>query len=353
MLSLVDVVHAIEIDPVVVGLYVIAQKDQELKPQTPTIIVLPRVQKELMLRSIKQQYPLDVEIVGIDDVGSTLKWRLSELDVNRFAECQFIFIQAVSWENDLRNFDALLRIVEHLRAPDGCPWDREQTHESLGQYLLEETYEALEELDKGNIEEFSKELGDVLLQIVLHSQIGNEVHKFDISDVILAINEKLIRRHPHVFGDAQVETKEEVLANWEILKSQERGGASLMEGVPSSLPALSYGQRVQERASGIGFDWDHIQDVEIKIREELEEFINASSIKDQELEFGDILFTLVNLGRHLDFDVERSLRQANAKFVERFQLMEKLADETGVNLPNLAIEEKEEIWRKVKDLESR
>lgn len=353
MLSLDDLVHSLKVDPVAEGLYVMAEKDQELRPQTPTIFVLSRLQKEIVLQSIKQHYPLNTEIVGVDDAGATSKWNVLELDENKLEAYQYIFIRAISWEDDLRNFDALLRIVERLRAPDGCPWDREQTHESLGQYLLEETYEALEELDQGNLQEFSKELGDVLLQIVLHSQIANEVGRFSISDVILAINEKLLRRHPHVFGDAQAETTEEVVASWEVLKSRERGGASFMEGVPSSLPALAYGQRVQERASGIGFDWEHIQDVEAKIREEIDEFISASSIKDKEMEFGDILFTLVNLGRHLDFDAERSLRQANTKFVERFQLMEELAHKTDVNLTKLSIEDKEEIWRKAKRLQTR
>lgn len=352
MLSLGDLVHFLKIDPVVDGLYVMVEAEQELQPQTPTIIVLSPLKIDFLMQSIKQNYPLDSEVVGVEDTGSMSKWILSDLDEAMLGKCQYVFLEAVSWDKDLRKFDALRKIVKHLRAPDGCPWDREQTHESLGQYLLEETYEALEELDKGNIDEFSKELGDVLLQVVLHSEIASEVGKFNISDVILAINEKLLRRHPHVFGDVQVETKEEVLLNWEILKSQERGGASLMEGVPPSLPALAYGQRVQERASGIGFDWDHIEDVATKIREEIEEFINASSIKDQELEFGDILFTLVNLGRHLHFDVERSLRQANAKFVQRFQMMEKIAEETDMDFAKLSMEEKGQLWIKVKDLES-
>ena len=351
MLALGDLVHSLGIDPLVDGLYVLTKKEHELKPQTPTIIVLPQSNIDLILRSIKQHYPPGCEVLGVDDAGSMSKWMLSELDEAPLGKFRYIFLQAVSWENDLRNFDALRRIVKHLRAPDGCPWDREQTHESLGQYLLEETYEALEELDKGNIDEFSNELGDVLLQIVLHSEIASEVDRFNISDVILAINEKLVRRHPHVFGDMQLDKKEEVLANWEIQKTQERGGASLMEGVPPSLPALAYGQRVQERASGIGFDWEHIEDVETKIREEIEEFIKASSMKERELEFGDVLFTLVNLGRHLNFDVERSLRQANTKFVQRFQMMEKIAEEANLSFAHLSLDEKEQIWIKVKDLE--
>ena len=250
---------------------------------------------------------------------------------------------------DLESFDTFLAIVARLRGPDGCPWDREQTHSSIKGYLLQECHEALEAIDEGGAEKLADELGDLLLQVGLQAQIGADQGEFTIREVIRAINEKLIRRHPHVFGDVRASRPEEVEANWERLKQAERGkGTSALDGIPKSLPALATSQEVQGRAARLGFDWPDMRGVLDKVREELKEFESARSTEELEHELGDVLAAIVNVGRKLNIDTEGALRQANARFRERFSYMESAAAEQGRSLGDLPLERQEELWQEAK-----
>ncbi|MFQ5875917.1 MAG: nucleoside triphosphate pyrophosphohydrolase, partial [Dehalococcoidia bacterium] len=183
-------------------------------------------------------------------------------------------------------FDALTRIIAHLRSPDGCPWDREQTHQSIKGYLLEECYEALQALDEGDPRKLKEELGDILLQVLLHSQIAAEAGEFTLDDLIAGLAGKLVRRHPHVFGEGRASTAEEVEAHWETNKKEERGGGSVLDGVPRQMPALAYSQSIHRRAANAGFDWDELDDVLGKVREEIDEFREARSQEEREVEMG-------------------------------------------------------------------
>ena len=264
---------------------------------------------------------------------------------------------------DNRAFQTLVDIVARLRAPDGCPWDREQTHQSLTPFLIEETYEAVEEIDANSMPGLREELGDVLLQVMLHSEIASEAGDFTVDDVIEGLVNKLIRRHPHVFGDADARTAEEVAARWEVLKSEERHGASLMEGVPANLPALTYAQRAQGRAANVGFDWPNIDGVLAKVVEEATELAEATDAQTgedaaeahaaQEWEFGDLLFSLVNLARRMDIDAETALRHANRRFVSRFRHMEDTARERGEEFSGMSPEQMDGLWEEAKQSEGR
>lgn len=262
---------------------------------------------------------------------------------------------------DTREFQTLVNIVARLRAPDGCPWDREQTHQSLTPFLIEETYEAVEQIDANSMPGLREELGDVLLQVMLHSEIASEEGTFTVADVIEGLANKLIRRHPHVFGDAEARTAAEVAVRWEALKSEERQGASLMEGVPANLPALTYAQRAQGRAANVGFDWPNVEGVLEKVAEEAGELAEAhetdgvertdESRAALEWEFGDLLFSLVNLARWMDIDAATALRQANRRFVGRFRAMENVAHERGEEFSALSPEQMDTLWEKAKTAE--
>ena len=253
-------------------------------------------------------------------------------------------------------FSQLVGILARLRSPDGCPWDREQTHQSLKRNLLEESYEVLEAIDRQDpdMAGLAEELGDVLLQILFHAQIAREAGQFTIDDVVAAISDKLVRRHPHVFGDAQVKDAREVEAQWEELKRKEREGksqeASLLGKAPAEMPALAYGQLVQERAARSGFDWPDMQGVLEKVTEEVREIAEAPDQEEKAKEFGDLLFSVVNAGRWMGVYAEDSLRQANARFTQRFTGMERLARERGLDFGALSLEEKDRLWQEVKAL---
>ena len=240
------------------------------------------------------------------------------------------------------SFEKLVNIMETLRAPGGCDWDKAQTHESLKPYLIEEAYELLEAIDKEDDEAMKEELGDVLLQVVFHSQIAKERKAFTIKEVIDNLSNKLIRRHPHVF---KKDGKYSYI-RWEEMKAKEKGKEkkSSIGEVNEALPALSLARRIQENASAVGFDWKDSQGAFEKIREEIEEF----KANPSEEEFGDILFSLVNLSRFLNIDPEKALRRAVEKFVERFAIMEKLIERDGKNLREMDVEEIDKYWEIVK-----
>jgi tetrapyrrole methylase family protein/MazG family protein len=252
------------------------------------------------------------------------------------------------------SFEAFAEITAHLRAPDGCPWDKEQTHQTLRKHLLEESYETLSALDANDVDSMREEFGDLLLQIVLNSQIAYEAKEFNFTEVVKHIYDKIVRRHPHVFGDLKLDGVDGVLQNWEKLKEKERGkkkdGKGILDGVPAALPALSQAQEYQERAARVGFDWPEIEGVLEKIREEIKEIKTAENPEQVKAELGDLFFVLVNLARWRDVDAESALREANMKFKKRFAHVEKGAKEQGRNLTDMTLEEMDSFWNEAKRL---
>jgi len=265
-------------------------------------------------------------------------------------------------------FERLVALQARLRAPDGCPWDRVQTHESLRTFLIEETYEVLDALDSGGEKKFASELGDLLLQIVFHAELAREKGRFDISDVIEGIHNKLVRRHPHVFGKVKARTPGQVLKNWEQLKAEERQseskgaeasgeGGSLLDGVPRTLPALLEAHQLTRRAANIGFDWKDVQGLLEKLKEEASELRDAlahagdakSPSPRVEEEAGDLLFVAVNVARFLGVDPEIALKKANRKFATRFRWMEQQAARNGRQLAEVPRQEMENLWERSKD----
>jgi len=260
-------------------------------------------------------------------------------------------------------FEELVAVQARLRAPGGCPWDREQTHSSLKTYLIEEAYETLDALENGDPREFAEELGDLLLQILFHADLALEAGTFNLGDVIVGIRDKMIRRHPHVFGNVKAETSSEVLKNWAQLKAQEKKSASTasseakplppsaLDGVPRNLPALLEAYQLTRRAAQVGFDWDKVEGIIEKLNEEVSELRVALQISDRhgvEEEIGDLLFVVVNLSRFLGFDPEVALKQSNLKFKSRFHLMEGQAKHNGQRLDELSNEELEVFWEDAK-----
>ena len=249
-------------------------------------------------------------------------------------------------------YQGLRDIIIKLRAPDGCPWDQEQTHTTLRRNLLEECYEALEALDSGNLESLSEELGDVLMQIVFHCQIAEENGEFTEADMFRRINRKLIHRHPHVFSDVVVKDAREVEANWEETKKKERGmHASVLDGVSKAMPALGYGQSITFRASQAGFEWGDFSGVMDKVREEIGELEAAPTKAEKEREFGDVLLSLVNVARWLEIDAESALRSANNRFYSRFTHIEAGARTQGRPVRSMSMDEKEALWNEAKGTE--
>jgi len=259
----------------------------------------------------------------------------------------------VSASEGIDQFATLVGIIARLRAADGCPWDRQQTHASLRGSLLEECYEVLEALDEGDSAQLCAELGDLLMQIVFHIQIATEAGEFELADVLKKINSKLIERHPHVFGSSKAETAADVALNWEILKRDERTiDSHALASVPRQLPALSYSQRIQDRVARLGFDWEDVSSVIDKLAEEVEELRQVDNQERREWEFGDLLFTLVNVGRWLGVDLESALRQANKRFYRRFSDMEDICRRRGVNIGDLTFAEQNVLWEEIKKRES-
>jgi tetrapyrrole methylase family protein/MazG family protein len=247
------------------------------------------------------------------------------------------------------NFSKLKNIIARLRGPHGCPWDKKQTHASLKPFLIEESYEVLQALDEGVPEKIRDELGDLLLQIMLHAQIAEESGQFDIDDVIRSISNKLIHRHPHVFGGREVKDVDEVEQNWEALKQEERmEGESILAGMPGQMPALAYSQSMQRRVAGVGFDWEKVEEIIDKLAEEVSEIKGAANQQEKAYEFGDLLFTLANIARRIDIDLEMALRSANQRFYRRFTYMEEVCRQRGLNLASLSLDEQNALWEEAK-----
>ena len=256
-----------------------------------------------------------------------------------------------STEEKLKAFERLLEIMDELR--EKCPWDREQTLDSLRNLTIEETYELADAIMDQDLDEIQKELGDLILHIVFYSKIGSEKGAFDIADVINGIIDKLVFRHPHVFGDRKVKDSEEVIENWEELKMKE-GNHSVLAGVPVSLPAMIKSHRIQDKARAVGFDWDHREQVWDKVIEEIgevkHELVNGNQKDKMEEEIGDLLFSIVNAARLYDIEPETALEKTNRKFIKRFKYLEIKAREMGRSLKEMSLEEMESIWQESKSI---
>jgi len=253
-------------------------------------------------------------------------------------------------------FEKLVAIMRQLRGPGGCPWDAEQTHESLTRYLLEEAYEVIEAIDLKSAEQLKEELGDLLLQPVFHAAIAEEAGSFTIDDVIETLCDKLIRRHPHVFGDMIVNDSNAQIENWERIKKNEKGDErkSALSGVPPHLPALLKAQKITEKAARVGFDWEHVDQVVAKVMEELKEFEEAmagGNNERMESELGDLLFAIVNLGRFLSINPEEALRKTINRFQERFSHVEERLASRGRQMNTTTLEEMDRLWEEAKELE--
>jgi XTP/dITP diphosphohydrolase len=248
----------------------------------------------------------------------------------------------------LSAFDRLLTIMDELR--EQCPWDKKQTLQTLRHLTIEETYELGDAILDNDLQEVKKELGDLLLHIVFYAKIGSETNDFDIADVLNTVCEKLIHRHPHIYGDVKVKNEEEVKRNWEKLKLKE-GNKSVLEGVPKSLPALVKASRIQEKVAGVGFDWEESQQVWGKVEEELQEFhdeVKSGNTDEMEAEFGDVLFSLINYAKHLNINAENALERTNKKFINRFQYLEGKAKELGKELSDMTLKEMDVFWEEAK-----
>lgn len=303
---------------------------------------------EPLRRTLATCYPPDAALQSVSPIG-VKEGSLADWDSDATA----IFLPPQKEALGLTQFQ---ETIAHLRAPNGCPWDRKQTHKSLRPYLLEETHEALAALDADDAPALAEELGDVLLQILLHAQIGFEAGEFTMADVVRHIDTKIVRRHPHVFGDVTVSSAEEVTANWAVIKKQEKaengnGGDALpsaLDGVPPTLPALSQALNISQKAVELGFEWQEIDGVLEKLVEEAREIAEAETHADIESEVGDFLFVMVNLARKMKVDPESALRGSNRRFTARFKWMEKLAHQRGLEMQNLQPAEWMSLWAEAK-----
>lgn len=320
-------------------------------PPDMPVLFLNVTSKEIALQVKKvllTTYPAEHGIALVDG-GKTKEERVSEISGDEFGAEVCWYVPALG---EGTSFESFAEIVAHLRAPDGCPWDKEQTHESLRKHLLEESYEAIAAIDSGDFNSMREEFGDLLLQAVLQSQIANDEGHFNINKVIHGIHSKIVRRHPHVFGDLKLDGVDGVLANWEKLKEQERKHKKeekgFLDGVPVALPALSQAQEYQDRAARVGFDWPEVEGVLDKIKEEIEEIKNAETNFELASEIGDLLFAMVNLARWKKVDAESVLRGTNAKFKKRFAYVEQGAKKQGRNLSDLTLGEMDVLWNEAK-----
>ncbi len=302
-------------------------------------------------------YPDDHPVRLVHAAG-TSQQQIDDLALFEIDRIDRIGLQSVLYLPPLAqstSFESFLEVIAHLRASDGCPWDREQTHQSLRASLLEEMYEALAAIDADDAENMQEEFGDLILLILMQTQIASELGEFNIGDVLHGVNTKIVRRHPHVFGDLKLEDEEQVLQNWERLKAEERresGNAekSLLDGVSAVFPALIQAQVYQKRAARVGFDWPTVEGVKQKLQEELGEVDAAVDEDERSMEIGDLLFAVVNLARWYGIDAESALRLGNNRFYKRFSHIEKSAHKRGLAVSDLSLDEMEQLWQEAKRL---
>jgi tetrapyrrole methylase family protein/MazG family protein len=330
-----------------------ARHHPPLNPDLPALVgqlYSPALSADVKL-TLMNQYPDDHGVVLVHAAGTpgrrVVRLPLYELDRrDDIAHLTTLYVPPLS---GVASFEGLQDTVAHLRAPDGCPWDREQTYESLRSGLLEEAYETLAAIDAGDLQALQEELGDLLLQVVLQTQIATEEGAFKMAGVIAGIDAKLKHRHPHVWGERWVSGTDEVLQRWEELKREEKGEVrSVLDGVPATLPALQQADAYGRRAARVGFDWPEAGGVAEKIREEMAEVEAAAGPEEQEAEMGDLLFAVVNWARWLRVDPEAALRKANARFARRFRDVERMVRERGLDMMALTIDELEMLWQEAK-----
>jgi tetrapyrrole methylase family protein/MazG family protein len=317
-----------------------------IQPQRPLVVtVFDAGDAGSALDALRRVYPPETRCAVVR-FGEAIAVRWTSLDGAGAGALAALVVPAVAPVEDVRTFAGLRWVVGQLRKK--CPWDRQQTHASLKGYLLEEAYETLAALDEGDAAALSEELGDLMLQILLHVAIAEETDEFRFEDVMDRIATKLIRRHPHVFGETRVESAAEVAVNWEAIKRRERGAGHLLDAVPLSMPALAQAQSLLSRAARAGFEWQDARDILAKIDEELGELAATDSPGERLEEFGDLLFALTSLARRLDIDAEEALRLATRKFRERFARMEALASARGRTLDTFSLDELVALWREAK-----
>ena len=305
--------------------------------------------------TLMNQYPDDCQVMLIHAAGTDqpLVENLPLHAIDHSPHIRHMTSLYVPALGGMSSFEQFQEIIAHLRAPEGCPWDRKQTHESLRQFMIEEAYETLDAIESGNTQSLYEELGDLMLQIVLHTQIAIDDGEFHMSDVLGYVNAKMIRRHPHVWGDVSVNGAEQVVTNWEALKRQEKADAgksaeSLLDSIPKALPSLLLAHQYQARAAKVGFDWEQVDDVIAKVREEIDEVLSAATDDERAEEIGDLLFVLVNWARWLGVEPETALREANAKFYRRFRYIEQQLAEQGKTTPDSNLAEMDALWNAAK-----
>ena len=359
MLSLIGI-DALDGLQILDGLEIAAMHHQPINPDYPALI--GQVYSQAVASNVKltlmNQYPDEFEVQLIHEAGtdSAVVEAVPLFEIDRSEYIGHTTSLYLPTMGQMTSFEQFQEIIAHLRAPEGCPWDRKQTHQSLRQYLLEETYETLEAIDNDDPDELYKELGDLLLQIVLHTQIAIDDGEFYMTDVLRHVNEKMVRRHPHVWqpDDVQVSGADEVVTNWEAIKQQEKAAQdktdeSLLDSIPRALPALLLAHQYQVRAAKVGFDWDAIDDVRAKINEELDEVL---AVKDDPVlaagEFGDLLFALVNWGRWLGIEPENALRDTCTKFYRRFAYVEAQARAADKPMTDFSLAELDVWWNDAK-----
>ncbi|MFT4415988.1 nucleoside triphosphate pyrophosphohydrolase [Fredinandcohnia humi] len=357
---------SLHIDPIEGFQFLDALSFEKDELQLSQHIIIAQVYDQYIASNVKltlmEQLPDDYEVYIVTAAGSQeesiRKVQLFELDrdigVNNLTS---VYVPPVKEEQLLyHDFRTFRRIIAALRGPGGCPWDQKQTHESLKKYLLEETYEVLEAIDHNDDDHMAEELGDVLLQVVLHAQIGEDEGMFTIDDVIRGISDKMIRRHPHVFGSITADSAEEVVANWEQIKRLEKGDqsekVSILDSVTKGLPGLMKAVHYQKKAAKVGFDWETVEPMWDKVFEEIKEFREAISKgmdnKEIAMEFGDILFALTNIARYYKFDPEEAITMTNQKFYSRFRFIEEQIKEQGLNMEDMTLDMLDAIWEKAK-----
>jgi tetrapyrrole methylase family protein / MazG family protein len=308
--------------------------------------------------TLMNEYPDDFQVALVHAAGTKdarVEW-LALHEIDHSPHINLLTSLFVPARGEMSSFEQFQEIIAHLRAPEGCPWDKKQTHQSLRKYLLEETHEVLETIDAGDWDALRDELGDLLLQVVLHTQIAIDDGEFKMGDVLSAINKKLIYRHPHVWSDVTVSSAEDVVTNWDALKKKEHAEKgvsreSILDGVPKGLPALMQGYEYQQKAAKVGFDWPVVDDVIAKVREEFDEVLAAESDEHRAEELGDLLFVIVNWARWLKVEPETALREANAKFYRRFRYIEQALAAQGKALTDSNLAEMDALWNEAKERE--
>lgn len=363
-LSFVDaVLNSLRVDPVE-GLKIIdGLQIQTQRPDLGVGNIITQVYSRLVASDIKialmDYYHDEQEVYLVRAAGVPGEERIEKMplyEIDRVDWVDYLTTLYIPPVKNKRNYDFndLIHVMGRLRGEDGCPWDREQTHTSLKKYLIEESYEVIDAIEKDDIDAICEELGDVLLQVVFHSQIGKEFGEFDIKDVINSITKKMIERHSHVFGDDRCSTAEDVLINWEEKKIKEKNIKSYTESlkaVPKGLPALMRSSKVQERAAKVGFDWDNIKGPLSKVKEELCELLEVYDTKEYDKikeELGDLLFSIVNLSRFLNINSEEALTGTVEKFIKRFEFIESSSIKMGKKINEMTLTEMDELWNNAK-----